>query len=186
MENKWWPCSHKGTWHIRVRVYISFFFWSDSITKCWELLFFFFVYQFNLDNNKQASVPCRYLAPEYAENGIVSVRTDVYAFGMVLLQLISGRKVIDPTREGHQQSLRQWVSSSSSIPVFCDCHITNFMSNSNPKHAMNILVEIGKLQMILFGVTTSGRTTYCAACVTWTYWSSYWRFVWHVWIVPHG
>lgn len=50
-----------------------------------------------------------YLAPEYAENGIVSVRTDVYAFGMVLLQLISGRKVIDPTREGHQQSLRQWA-----------------------------------------------------------------------------
>uniref|UniRef100_F6GZU0 Protein kinase domain-containing protein n=1 Tax=Vitis vinifera TaxID=29760 RepID=F6GZU0_VITVI len=50
-----------------------------------------------------------YLAPEYAENGMVSVRTDVYAFGMVLLQLISGRKVIDPTREGHQQSLRQWA-----------------------------------------------------------------------------
>ncbi|XP_047053813.1 probable serine/threonine-protein kinase PBL23 [Lolium rigidum] len=33
-----------------------------------------------------------YLAPEYAEYGIVSVRTDVYAFGIVLFQLISGRK----------------------------------------------------------------------------------------------
>ncbi|KAK9271129.1 hypothetical protein L1049_026718 [Liquidambar formosana] len=50
-----------------------------------------------------------YLAPEYAENGIVSVRTDVYAFGVVLLQLISGRKVIDNKREERQQSLRQWA-----------------------------------------------------------------------------
>ncbi|XP_038724828.1 probable serine/threonine-protein kinase PBL18 isoform X2 [Tripterygium wilfordii] len=49
-----------------------------------------------------------YLAPEYAENGIVSVRTDVYSFGIVLLQLISGRKVVVANREGQQQSLRQW------------------------------------------------------------------------------
>ncbi|KAF5467836.1 hypothetical protein F2P56_012048 [Juglans regia] len=50
-----------------------------------------------------------YLAPEYAEDGIVSVRTDVYAFGIVLLQLISGRKVIDANAEEQQQSLRQWA-----------------------------------------------------------------------------
>lgn len=49
-----------------------------------------------------------YLAPEYAENGIVSVRTDVYSFGIVLTQLISGRKAVDSTRED-QQSLRQWA-----------------------------------------------------------------------------
>ncbi|KAG8378171.1 hypothetical protein BUALT_Bualt08G0110200 [Buddleja alternifolia] len=50
-----------------------------------------------------------YLAPEYAENGIVSVRTDVYSFGIILIQLISGRKVITCTREGQQPSLRQWA-----------------------------------------------------------------------------
>ncbi|KAI3464594.1 hypothetical protein Pfo_021257 [Paulownia fortunei] len=50
-----------------------------------------------------------YLAPEYAENGIVSVRTDVYAFGIVLIQLISGRKAVDIKREGQQSSLRQWA-----------------------------------------------------------------------------
>ncbi|XP_022880492.1 putative serine/threonine-protein kinase [Olea europaea var. sylvestris] len=49
-----------------------------------------------------------YLAPEYAENGIVSVRTDVYSFGIVLIQLISGRKAVDSARED-QQSLRQWA-----------------------------------------------------------------------------
>ncbi|XP_048134073.1 serine/threonine-protein kinase CDG1-like [Rhodamnia argentea] len=50
-----------------------------------------------------------YLALEYAENGTVSIRTDVYAFGMVLLELISGRKVVDPKRDEPYQSLRQWA-----------------------------------------------------------------------------
>lgn len=53
---------------------------------------------------------CRYVAPEYAENGILSVRTDVYAFGIVLLQLISGRKVFDMKDDVQGQSLREWVS----------------------------------------------------------------------------
>ncbi|KAK9167255.1 hypothetical protein Scep_002446 [Stephania cephalantha] len=50
-----------------------------------------------------------YLAPEYAENGIVSVRTDVYAYGVVLLQLISGRKVFELHREEQDQALKQWA-----------------------------------------------------------------------------
>ncbi|GLT71066.1 hypothetical protein SLA2020_431080 [Shorea laevis] len=50
-----------------------------------------------------------YLAPEYAEDGIVSVRTDVYSFGIVLLQLISGRKAFQVDKEEQQQPLRQWA-----------------------------------------------------------------------------
>ncbi|XP_062227609.1 inactive protein kinase SELMODRAFT_444075-like [Phragmites australis] len=49
-----------------------------------------------------------YLAPEYAEYGIVSVRTDVYAFGIVLFQLISGRKVLDEC-EGQCAHILQWA-----------------------------------------------------------------------------
>lgn len=52
---------------------------------------------------------CRYFAPEYAENGTCSVKTDVYAFGILLIQLISGRKAVDSTRDDHQQSIRHWV-----------------------------------------------------------------------------
>ncbi|XP_071713727.1 cold-responsive protein kinase 1-like [Rutidosis leptorrhynchoides] len=50
-----------------------------------------------------------YLAPEYAENGMVSVRTDVYAYGITLIQLISGRKAVWSNSEDHHQSLRQWA-----------------------------------------------------------------------------
>uniref|UniRef100_A0A1D1Z2W1 Proline-rich receptor-like protein kinase PERK12 n=1 Tax=Anthurium amnicola TaxID=1678845 RepID=A0A1D1Z2W1_9ARAE len=50
-----------------------------------------------------------YLAPEYAEQGIVSVRTDVYAFGVVLFQLISGREIGHAKTEAQKQHLLQWA-----------------------------------------------------------------------------
>ncbi|KAG6488872.1 hypothetical protein ZIOFF_050126 [Zingiber officinale] len=49
-----------------------------------------------------------YLAPEYAEFGIVSVRTDVHSFGVLLFQLIPGRPVIDEDN-GHSQHILQWA-----------------------------------------------------------------------------
>ncbi|XP_066347264.1 inactive protein kinase SELMODRAFT_444075-like [Miscanthus floridulus] len=48
------------------------------------------------------------LAPEYAQYGMVSVRTDVYAFGIVLFQLISGRKVLDE-HGGQCTHILQWA-----------------------------------------------------------------------------
>ncbi|XP_027368298.1 proline-rich receptor-like protein kinase PERK13 [Abrus precatorius] len=48
-----------------------------------------------------------YLAPEYAEDGIFSVQIDVYAYGIVLLQLITGRKAISSPEQ--HLSLRQWA-----------------------------------------------------------------------------
>lgn len=64
-----------------------------------------FLFLYNTDNILSL---CRYLAPEYAEHGIVSVRTDVYAFGIVLFQLISGRRVVDE-QNGQYQHLLKWV-----------------------------------------------------------------------------
>lgn len=70
---------------------------------------------------------CRYLAPEYVENGIVSVRSDVYSFGIVLVQLISGRKVVESNAEHHRLSLRQWVCSSSFYDsYYMDTHLLYF------------------------------------------------------------
>ncbi|CAL1377123.1 unnamed protein product [Linum trigynum] len=48
-----------------------------------------------------------YLAPEYAEYGKVSTKTDVYSFGIVLLQLISGLKTTDKSLGG--KSLVGWA-----------------------------------------------------------------------------
>ena len=51
---------------------------------------------------------CSYLAPEYFQHGKVSDKTDVYAFGVVLLELISGRKPIEARGAG-EENLVVWV-----------------------------------------------------------------------------
>ncbi|KZV17353.1 inactive protein kinase [Dorcoceras hygrometricum] len=50
-----------------------------------------------------------YLAPEYRENGMCSPSTDVYAFGVILIQMISGRRDVVPTRDNPRKSMRQWA-----------------------------------------------------------------------------
>ncbi|KAL1533547.1 non-specific serine/threonine protein kinase [Salvia divinorum] len=50
-----------------------------------------------------------YLAPEYAENSVCSVETDVFALGIILIQLISGRKHLDSTKDSPPHSLREWA-----------------------------------------------------------------------------
>ncbi|OAY61722.1 receptor-like cytosolic serine/threonine-protein kinase RBK2 [Manihot esculenta] len=46
-----------------------------------------------------------YLAPEYLMHGIVDEKTDVFAFGVLLLELVSGRRALDYS----QQSLVLWA-----------------------------------------------------------------------------
>ncbi|XP_062176496.1 protein kinase STUNTED-like isoform X3 [Alnus glutinosa] len=50
-----------------------------------------------------------YLAPEYFMYGKVSDKIDVYAFGVVLLELISGRKPISSETPKGQESLVMWA-----------------------------------------------------------------------------
>ncbi|XP_072963020.1 receptor-like cytosolic serine/threonine-protein kinase RBK1 isoform X3 [Typha angustifolia] len=46
-----------------------------------------------------------YLAPEYFMHGLVNEKTDVFAFGVLLLELVTGRKAVDSSR----QSLVIWA-----------------------------------------------------------------------------
>lgn len=50
-----------------------------------------------------------YCAPEYMTTGRLTKRSDIYSFGVVLLEIISGRRVIDPSRPSHEQNLITWV-----------------------------------------------------------------------------
>ncbi|KAG2623323.1 hypothetical protein PVAP13_3KG053300 [Panicum virgatum] len=58
-----------------------------------------------------------YLAPEYFMHGKVSDKLDVYAFGVVLLELISGKKPVSAggpkgsRKESRKESLVMWASS---------------------------------------------------------------------------
>lgn len=48
-----------------------------------------------------------YVAPEYAECGRVSTKTDVYSYGVVLLGLITGLRTTD--KKLKEESLVEWV-----------------------------------------------------------------------------
>ncbi|XP_058113300.1 inactive protein kinase SELMODRAFT_444075-like [Magnolia sinica] len=49
-----------------------------------------------------------YLAPEYTRTGQITEKADVYAFGVLLMELVSGLKAIDFSRTQGRQYLPEW------------------------------------------------------------------------------
>ena len=53
-----------------------------------------------------------YMAPEYVMHGALSVKADVFSFGVVVLELISGQKNSSFSLKHADQTLLEWVSLS--------------------------------------------------------------------------
>lgn len=50
-----------------------------------------------------------YCAPEYHRTGHLTSKSDIYSFGVILLEIITGRRAVDPTRQIHEQNLVAWA-----------------------------------------------------------------------------
>lgn len=66
-----------------------------------------------------------YCAPEYGTTGKLTVKSDIYSFGVVLLELITGRRAVENTRHGRQM-LINWAR-----PMLLDRK--NFVQLADPK-----------------------------------------------------
>jgi serine/threonine protein kinase len=51
----------------------------------------------------------RYVAPEYANTGLLNEKSDVYSFGVLLLEAVTGRDPVDYGRPANEVHLVEWL-----------------------------------------------------------------------------
>ncbi|XP_044512175.1 probable serine/threonine-protein kinase At1g01540 [Mangifera indica] len=52
-----------------------------------------------------------YVAPEYASTGMLNERSDVYSFGILIMEIISGRNPVDYSRPPGEVNLVEWLKT---------------------------------------------------------------------------
>ncbi|CAI9787446.1 unnamed protein product [Fraxinus pennsylvanica] len=76
-----------------------------------------------------------YIAPEYGSQGIVSAAGDIYSFGIMLLEALTGKR---PTDEifSENLSLKQWVTASypNSLMEIIDSNVFQEENEVNTRH----------------------------------------------------
>lgn len=82
-----------------------------------------------------------YVAPEYINTGHLYVKSDVYAFGVVLLETLTGLRVYDKHRPSGKTSLVEWfkpmLSNKSKIQKIIDPRMEEF-----PPEGVNKLAQL--------------------------------------------
>jgi serine/threonine protein kinase len=75
-----------------------------------------------------------HIAPEYLSTGKSSEKTDVFGYGIMLLELITGQRAFDLARLANDDDvmLLDWVSSSSFFYSFMNFIVLFVVEMSNP------------------------------------------------------
>ncbi|CDY33005.1 BnaA10g12110D [Brassica napus] len=85
-----------------------------------------------------------YMAPELTAMGVTTTWTDVYAFGAFILEVVCGRRPVDPERPPEQMILLKWVAicgSRDSLMVTVDSKLEgNFKADE-----VKMLLKLGML-----------------------------------------
>lgn len=122
-----------------------------------------------------------YIAPEYLSDGVVSTRMDVFSFGVVLLELVSGKEAIDEDGrvmwasvvekfEGVQEDtkvrrVREWMDQSllkdtiSMEGVVSVMNVALACLNKDPSKRLSmvdIVYALSKSDDVLFDVSDDG------------------------------
>uniref|UniRef100_A0A0E0BPT6 Protein kinase domain-containing protein n=1 Tax=Oryza glumipatula TaxID=40148 RepID=A0A0E0BPT6_9ORYZ len=83
-----------------------------------------------------------YLAPEYFMHGKVSDKIDVYAFGVVLLELVSGRKPVSSGGGKGKESLVMWANT-----IIQGGKLTDLVDPSLPTDGGGIAGEVERMTL---------------------------------------
>ncbi|XP_065862466.1 probable serine/threonine-protein kinase At1g01540 isoform X1 [Euphorbia lathyris] len=85
-----------------------------------------------------------YVAPEYASTGMLNVRSDVYSFGILLMEIISGRNLVDYSRPPGEVNLVEWLKimvTNRNAEGVLDPRLTEKPSSRALKHALLVALR---------------------------------------------
>lgn len=80
-----------------------------------------------------------YLAPEYAMWGKVSESCDVFSYGILLLELMTGRKPIERLPGGAKRTIYEWVNNTINKDKFKDLADRKLKGHLNWKQFENVM-----------------------------------------------
>ncbi|KAM1724032.1 hypothetical protein ACFX13_022585 [Malus domestica] len=124
-----------------------------------------------------------YIAPEYLADGGVSTKMDVFSFGVVLLELVSGKEAIDEdgnvlwasagsilegNEEDKARKLREWVDSELVLESFSMESIVNVVTvviacvHKDPSKRptmVDIVYALCKSDDLFFDISDDGSST---------------------------
>ena len=61
-----------------------------------------------------------YVAPEYANTGLLNEKSDIYSFGVLLLEAVTGRDPVDYGRPANEVSLLLSLRRWGLLSAFCE------------------------------------------------------------------
>lgn len=83
-----------------------------------------------------------YCAPEYYDTGKLTTKSDIYCFGIVLLEIITGRRAVDTTEELGKQTLLEWarplLKDRKNLRQLADQKLQDQFSDSVLRRAIDI------------------------------------------------
>ncbi|PPD67585.1 hypothetical protein GOBAR_DD35538 [Gossypium barbadense] len=83
-----------------------------------------------------------YAAPEYVETGHLTIQSDIWTFGVVLYEILTGRRTVERNRPTSEQKLLDWVKQfppdSRRFSMIIDPRLRN-------NYSLNAAQKVGKL-----------------------------------------